>query len=491
MVESALPADLYGAAGVRALDRAAIAHASVSAHTLMLRAASAALRALQGEWSDLKRITVVCGQGNNAGDGYALAVLAQRSGFTVNVVQVGATDGLGETARLCFEAMLATGLRTQSAFDAIDDADVIVDALFGIGLTRPIAGEFADVIARINLADAPVLSIDMPSGINADTGFCMGTAVRAALTVTFIGLKQGLFTGDAPQYAGAIVFDDLDVPALTDESVRPSARLFEMGDVTSHLPPRVRTAHKGDNGHVLIVGGAPGYSGAARLAGEAAARAGAGLVSLATHPDVANIANSLRPELMVHAVTQATELMPLLARANVVAIGPGLGQSDWALALFAAVLSCKLPLVMDADALNLLALQPSRSDDWVLTPHPGEASRLLSTSTAEIHANRFSAATELQEKYGGVIVLKGAGSIVTDGKLPAVVRAGNPGMGSGGMGDALTGIIAGLSAQGFSIDDAARMGTCVHANAADRAALEGERGLLASDLMPHIRALVN
>jgi hydroxyethylthiazole kinase-like uncharacterized protein yjeF len=491
MAELRLPSDLYDVPAVRALDAAAIASEGIPALTLMMRAGAAALRVLQQQWSGIKEITILCGGGNNAGDGYALAGLAHRAGYVVTVVQVGSTDGLSDAARMCLESMLVAGLRAESEFDAIDDAGLIVDALFGIGLGRVVEGQFAAAIARVNQTRVPVLSIDIPSGINASTGQCMGVAVRAAVTITFIGLKQGLFTADGPQYTGDVVFDTLDVPLDTYAAVQPSAKLFEMHDVRSKLQPRARTAHKGDHGHVLIVGGAPGYSGAIRLAGEAAARAGAGLVSVATHPDVANSVNGTRPELMVHPVARPVDLAPLLARADVVAIGPGLSQSDWATALFAAVLDCALPLVVDADALNLLAIQPSRREAWVLTPHPGEAARLLAQTTADIHADRFASAMALQKTYGGSIVLKGAGSIVADGKLFAVLRAGNPGMGSGGMGDALTGIIAGLMAQGYAIGDAARMGACVHASAADRAATDGERGLLASDLMPHIRALVN
>jgi len=264
-----------------------------------------------------------------------------------------------------------------------------------------------------------------------------------------------------------------------------------MGTVKDYLGPRSRTAHKGGHGHVLVIGGTPGYAGAVRLAGEAAARVGAGLVSIATHPEVAASANALRPELMIHAVARPGELEPLLARADVVAIGPGLGQSDWATALFAAVRGRKIPLVVDADALNLLAMDPERREQWVLTPHPGEAARMLDTTTGEIHTDRFAAAVTLQDVYGGVVVLKGAGSIITDGDLPVVLRHGNPGMGSGGMGDVLTGVIAGLIAQGLQLAQAARLGACIHAVAADRAAAQGERGLLASDLMPHLRALVN
>jgi ADP-dependent NAD(P)H-hydrate dehydratase / NAD(P)H-hydrate epimerase len=491
MAEVALPARLYDAVAVRALDAAAINREGIPGLTLMTRAGEATFDTLRSHWPGIERVAVVCGQGNNAGDGYVLARLAHAAGYAVRVVQVGNPDKLGRDARTCFDALLDAGVSPEAELSAIDAAEVAVDALFGTGLKRDIDGPFGDAIARINLAGAAVLSIDIPSGINASTGRKMGAAARATATVTFIGVKQGLLSGDGPEYSGAITFDDLGVPAAVYASVQPSAALLDMRYVQEHLRPRSRTAHKGDHGHVLVIGGAPGYSGAVRLAGEAAARVGAGLVSVATHPEVAAMANTLRPELMVHAVSRPGELASLLARADVVAIGPGLGSSDWATALFAAVLDQERPLVVDADALNLLALEPSHREDWVLTPHPGEAARLLGSTTAEIHADRFAAATGLRDAYGGSVVLKGAGSIIADRGLPAVLHCGNPGMGSGGMGDVLTGVIAGLVAQGFALGPAACIGACVHAAAADRAALEGERGLLASDLMPHIRALVN
>jgi len=392
---------------------------------------------------------------------------------------------------LWLDSMFAAGIKPKSGLETIAAAELIVDALFGIGLSRAVEGSFATAISQINRSTQPVLSIDIPSGINATTGVCMGIAVQATVTVTFIGLKQGLFTADGAQYSGDVVFHDLDISPDIYATVPPTAKLIDMHDVSPLLQPRARTAHKWDNGHVLIIGGAPGFTGAILVAGEAAARTGAGLVSIATHPEIALGVIANRPELMVHRAARPADLASLLARVDVVAIGPGLGLSDWATAMFAAVLHRKLPLVVDADALNLLAMEPCRSDNWVLTPHVGEAARLLAITTQEIHVDRFTAARNLQEAYGGAVVLKGAGSIIADGKISCVLRDGNPGMGSGGMGDTLTGIIAGLIAQGYELEDAAWVGACVHASAGDRAATAGERGLLAMDLMPHIRELVN
>jgi hydroxyethylthiazole kinase-like uncharacterized protein yjeF len=229
-----------------------------------------------------------------------------------------------------------------------------------------------------------------------------------------------------------------------------------------------------------------------RMAGEAAMRVGAGLVTIATRPEHALNIPLARPELMTAAVQGAKDLNALLDRASVVVIGPGLGQSAWALELLAKILQSRLSVIMDADALNLLAIEPSKSHRWVLTPHPGEAARLLACSTKQIQSDRFSAALAVQEKYNGICVLKGAGSLIIDTKQTiSISNAGNPGMASAGMGDVLSGVIAGLHAQGLTLADAARVGVCLHAEAGDVAAASAERGLLASDLLPALRALVN
>lgn len=258
------------------------------------------------------------------------------------------------------------------------------------------------------------------------------------------------------------------------------------------LKPRARTASKTDFGHVLVIGGDRGMAGAVRMAGEATARVGAGLVSIATRPEHITVISSTRPELMAHGVKTAKELSPLLKRATVLVLGPGLGQSTWSQQLFKKVLSAPQPKVVDADALNLLAKKPVLRSDWILTPHPGEAARLLKSTPEKIQQDRITAALQLQKKYGGVIVLKGADTIVVgNDHKPKICNAGNPGMASGGMGDVLTGIIAGLIAQGLPLQLAAELSVCLHAAAGDLAAKEGERGLLALDLMPYLRKLVN
>jgi NAD(P)H-hydrate epimerase len=488
-----LPHTLYRAADVRALDKIAIDDYRMGGTILMERAGAAAFSVMQLRWPAARRITVVCGGGNNGGDGYIVAGLAHAEGYEVTVLHVSPLANLRGDARAAADKLMARGMKPKPYMKSkLDYADLIVDALLGTGLDREVGGELAAAIRDINASGIPVLSLDIPSGLNSDTGQVMGTSIDAEATVTFIGLKQGLFTGAGPAHTGKLFFSDLDVPPEIYTKVAPAALRVNHESEQKLFKRRSRTAHKGNFGHVLVVGGDTGYAGAVRLAAEAAARVGTGLVSVATHGLHAAAICAARPELMVHAVETTTQLSPLLQRANCIAMGPGLGQSEWSAQLFATIMDTRLPLVIDADALNLLAADPMQGDNWILTPHPGEAARMLGCTSAAIQADRYTAARNLQDRFGGVIVLKGSGTLIVDAKQNiAVCDGGNPGMASGGMGDVLTGVIAGLVAQGYALSDAARLGVCVHAAAGDAAAIEGERGLLAGDLMPWLRRLVN
>ena len=487
---TALPAELYTADQVRELDRIAIERQGIPSITLMERAGDSALDVLTRRYPDASNLIVICGGGNNAGDGYVLARLARQAGLNVRLVALVEPGQLKGDAAASAQKYLHTGTVEDAL--SIDGADIIVDALLGSGLNRQVDGVFAEAIGLVNGSAVPVLALDIPSGLNADTGVCMGTAVRADTTLTFIGLKRGLFTAQGPDFCGEVLFSDLATPVDIYSGVSADVRLIEPVEVMRNLPARPRHAHKGRYGHVLVIGGDYGYLGAALLAGCAAARAGAGLVSVATRLEHARNLPLFRPELMTAAVTSARDLDTILNRVSVVAIGPGLGQSDWAMSLFAKVLQTRLPLVVDADALNLLALEHQRRENWVLTPHPGEAARLLGVATEDIQADRFAAVTSLRDKFDGVVVLKGAGSLVVDATGPIYLnRTGNPGMAGAGMGDVLTGVIAGLMAQGMEPGMAALSGVYLHGYAADLCAGEGERGMLAGDLLPVIRSVVN
>lgn len=488
-----LPTALYRAAQVRELDRIAIEERGIPGYELMSRAGAAAFAVLQERWPQAQRLAVVCGAGNNAGDGYVVAWLARQAGFTVHVLTLSSPENLlGDALTACEDARAAGVPIEPFAAERLNGADVIIDAILGTGLERPVAGAWRDAILAINSHKAGVLALDIPSGLNADCGAIMGAAVQADATITFIALKQGLFTAQGPSYCGAVLFDDLGAPADIYPTIHPASRRYAGADLPELLPRRPRSAHKGNHGHVLIVGGELGMAGAARMAAEAAARCGAGLVSIATRQVHAVAQAAVRPELMFRGVEDIAALGDLLERADVVAVGPGLGRNDWGRRLLAIVLDSDLPLVVDADALNLLAEYPGKRDNWVLTPHPGEAARLLQTTAAQVEADRFTAVAELAVRYGGVSVLKGAGSLIAQqDEGIAVCHSGNPGMATGGMGDVLTGIIAGLLAQGLTLWQAALAGVYLHGRAGDRAAETGERGLLAMDLMPFLRKLVN
>ena len=448
---------------------------------------------LLDRWPRSQRIGIVCGPGNNGGDGYVLASHARACGRDVVVITLPDGTPRSDPARALHADWLAQGGTSQEFDGALPDVDLWVDALFGIGLARPPDGAAAGLIAALNASAVPVFALDVPSGVDADSGYAPGVAVRADCTLQFIVGKRGLYTGNGRTLAGERLIDDLQIPTALLASEPHAAELLRADALRAWLPRRARNANKGHFGHVLCVGGDHGTGGAVMLSAHAALRCGAGLVSVATRASHVSALLSSRPEAMAHAVEDSADFAPLLQRATVIAVGPGMGQAEWGRALYSAALAVNKPLVIDADALNLLAQHPQLLRDAVLTPHPGEAARLLDVSVDAIQRDRFAAAQAIAERYAATVVLKGAGSVVTaPGEVPAIIDAGNPGMASGGMGDVLTGAIAALRAQGLIAFDAARCGALLHAAAGDAAARDGgERGLLASDLFPHLRRLAN
>ncbi len=482
---------------IRAMERSALAVPGADSDMLMQAAGTGAYTRIRARWPSALNIVIVCGNGNNAGDGYVFAERALRANLAVRVLSLRPEAQLPECASRARDAAQSAGVAVE-AFDpsALEGADVVVDALLGIGVSRDLNGSYASAVKAMNAQTAPVLALDVPSGLCADTGRVFGCAVHARETLTFLAMKPGLLTGRGPEHSGHVVFDDLGVAPAHP---RPAAFAWrrELMHYKGALGRRRRTAHKGTFGHVLVIGGAAGFGGAVRLAAEAAARTGAGLISVATEPAHAAYLTLSRPEIMCRGVAHGSELSPLLARATVLIVGPGLGQSQWSLDLLRSVLRTNHPLVLDADALNLLVHEEG-SDlmagrEVVLTPHPGEAARLLNCKVADVEDNRFKAAAAIAQRYSATCVLKGAGTIVIDHghDAPVVCSAGNPGMASGGMGDVLSGVIGALIAQGMSASAASAVGVCLHASAADVAATRGERGLLASDLFEPLRELVD
>jgi NAD(P)H-hydrate epimerase len=484
-----LPDALYGAAQVRELDARLIA-AGTPGFELMQRAAHATWRALVRQWPSATELTVLAGHGNNAGDGYLVAAMAQRAGWSVRILAVGDPQRLqGDAARAHAEA-LTEGVVVQGWQPDSELRGVILDALLGTGLSGDVREPYVSAIKAINASGLPVTAVDIPSGLCADTGHVLGVAVRADLTVTFIGLKLGLFTGEAADHIGELLFNDLQASADIYRGIQVIAQRLNTANLP-RLAARAPTSHKGRFGHVLLIGGDHGFGGAILLSTETALRSGAGMVSLATRPEHVPAALTRVPEAMALGTSSANQLMSLLEKVSVLVVGPGLGQASWGRALLSSAANAALPQVWDADALNLLASGlVELPKDCVITPHPGEAARLLGISTAEVQADRPAAALALSKRYTAVVVLKGAGSLIAhpDGRL-ALCHQGHPAMATAGLGDVLAGLTGALLAQGMDGFDAACLAVWLHANAGLQQGKFG-RGLAASDLIPAIRQLL-
>ena len=438
-----------------------------------------------------KPILIFAGPGNNGGDAFVVARYLKQWFFVVTVIFAGDVAKLPPDAAQAHARWLAAGGTTIDNVPDTRNCGLVVDGLFGIGLTRDLEGRYAQWIAAINDCNAPVLAIDIPSGLNADTGRIHACCVRATHTITFIGAKPGLLTLDGPDHCGEIVIDDL---ALSSGSEIAPGQVL---GATPSLAPRLRNTHKGSHGSVGIIGGDSGMVGAALLAGRAAQKLGAGRVYVGLLAHDAPLLDAAQPELMLRAAGDVLKLDNL----SCVAIGPGLGQAPDAAFYVQCALECKLPLVIDADALNLIAtveklksLLKQIVTVKVLTPHPAEAARLLACSTRDVQVNRVAAATALAEQFNAHVVLKGAGSVCASPQQTWRINvSGNPSMASAGMGDVLTGIIAALLAQGVDAHRALHSAVWLHGAAADAcvAAGAGPAGLTASETIDAARQLMN
>ncbi|MCH1932052.1 NAD(P)H-hydrate dehydratase [Shewanella sp. A25] len=490
---SSLPTALYSQAQIRAGELLAVARGEATLYGLVERAGKAAFSYLNqyiDKFSSPKKVTVVilAGSGNNGADALVCARYALEMNVNLQVLITKQT-GTAEFEQALNTFLTAGGTLALPELHAIKQADIIVDGLLGTGVKGPLRENVVSLIEAVNQSQGWILSLDLPSGIEADTGGCSPIAVMADVTLCFGGLKQGLLTSKARQHCGVLAFDDLGLmPYFTEESaVRVGRELLK-----GFFAARARDSHKGLSGKVVLIGGDLGMAGAIRLASEACLRAGAGLVTVISRPEHQLVVNVSRPEIMFWGCELVDmEVYLRLGWGQVIVLGPGLGKQDWGYNLLKAAGLSDKPCVIDADALNLLSTEPRKQHNWVLTPHPGEAARLLGMSVAEIEADRFAAVRALQQKYGGVVLLKGAGTLIFDGKQMVVAPVGNPGLASGGCGDVLSGIIGALMAQGMDNMQATIVGVVVHGCAADLSAVQGERGMLASDLMPFIRQLVN
>lgn len=459
---------------------------------LMQRAGEAAFNHIRACWPEKKHWLILCGHGNNGGDGYIVARLAQSAGLQVTLIACEGTKALPEEAQQAREAWLAAGGEIHAPETPWpDQLEVIVDALLGTGLNRAPGEHYARLIEKANRASAPVFAIDIPSGLVAADGTAPGAVMDAAHTLTFIALKPGLLTGKARDYVGQLHFHALGLDAWLSGQAAPIAR-YDASALARWLPPRKPTSHKGDHGKLVIIGGDSGTAGAIRMTGEAALRAGAGLVRVLTHKDNLTPLLTARPELMAQELSEQA-LDEALKWADFIVIGPGLGQRDWGKDALEKVKKSAKPMLWDADALNLLAITGDKRQNRIITPHPGEAARLLNVKTSEIESDRLLAARNLVERYGGVAVLKGAGTLIaSEAGEVAIADVGNAGMATGGMGDVLSGIIGSLSGQKLSLYDAACAGCVAHGAAAEAVSLRlGTRGMLATDLFSELYLFVN
>src|SRR3990167_5507245 len=410
----AIKTPIYQTPQIREFERLAQTRFDIAPSVLMQRAGHAAFDFFMRRGPQAKSIAVFCGSGNNGGDGYVFAQLAQERGLTVKVWQLGQHDKMKDEAKQAQQKCLKANVSMSPFTEKLDlqQTDVVVDAMCGIGLSTDLREETRQVIEKIQRSQLPVLAMDIPTGIEADTGRVLGGALHATATMTFIGFKLGLMTGNGMAYAGELVLNDLQLPVDVFAGAEPVAEKIHLNAYAPYLKPRLRDWHKGLSGHVLVVGGHVGFSGAVNMAAQAAFRVGAGRVSVATRPEHAAVLTAACPEIMCHGVESARALQPLIEKADVIVVGPGMGLTAWSRALWQAVMAVDKPLVVDADGLNMLAKTKLAKENWVLTPHPGEAARLLKKTTTEVQADRLAAGQALQKHYGGGWVLKGAGRLV-------------------------------------------------------------------------------
>lgn len=480
---------LYSAEQVRELDRRAIEDFQIPSYELMCKAGQVLLDIVHLRWSTAKKILIVCGSGNNAGDGYVLGRLLD-TGAKVDVYTAMDLEHLSGDARRAYnDYQKALNRPVLSKLPDLANYDLIVDALFGSGLCRNVEGHYADIIQSLNDSKLPILAVDVPSGLNATTGSVCGIAVKASVTATFIGSKRGLLTNDGPDYSGLLIVDELGVPADVFATLPGSVQRLTP-KIMNHISDRTQNAHKGSYGSVLLLGANTGMEGAVALTGLACLRVGAGLVKTAGRSGINNMLAI--PDLMRVDVSDSEHLRSVLPSMSVLAAGPGLGMDDWAKACFELITNASQPMVLDADALNILAQDNKTiTAPLILTPHPAEAGRLLGCSTTKVQADRFSAVVDIARRYRAVVVLKGCGTLISDGEVTFVCDRGNPSMACAGMGDVLTGVISGLLALGLPAFEAAKAGVYLHAYAGDLAEAELGTGLTASDVAGYIpRALM-
>ena len=474
----------------------------------MQRAAEFALDVILKEFGPLEELVIFCAKGKNSGDGFLLGSLAKEFGLNVTIVTCCPSKEIKGVSSKAFKEMKASKARIISINSIgklkVSRKAVIVDALIGTGIKGNLRKNIKDSILALNRLGTklPVVSLDIASGVNPDTGEVKDICVYADITITFVAQKRGCFTSIGKKVSGEVMYSDLEIPKKLFTKVTATSSIVNFEEYIDKVVYREQDAHKGNFGHVLVIGGDRGLGGAGLLASKAAVYSGAGLTSLVTRPEHVNASLVSCPEVMVKGVNSGQDLEEHLIKPTVIAIGPGLGQTAWSEQMIQRVFweaeKREVTVIMDADALNLipkLKLSSKLPRRLVLTPHPGEAATLLNTNVETIESDRFAYSAKIQKKFNATVVLKGSGTVICHKKNGiqqwGVCNAGNPGMASGGMGDVLTGIIAGMLAQGLTPKEASEVGVDLHAKAADQASFDlGEVGLTPSDVIEELRYLL-
>lgn len=475
---------LYTPESVYQLDRAAVEQDGFSETELMQHAGARVWREVIFRWPSVSKVTIFAGSGNNGGDAFVVALCARASGVEIQMITMGDLARQSDTAKFYKQKWLDGGGQFEPWDGQELEGEIVIDGLLGIGIQRALDEDWQSLIECINQQDLPLVAIDIPSGLDGATGNPRPVALVADLTVTFIGVKTGHFLAQGQDHCGELVFDDLGISSAVRAGVSPA-----LGEIEECLlpAPRLRDSHKYDYGHVLIVGGNDGMTGAVSLAAKAALRTGSGLVSALVHPAGCH-ALSVVPEVMTRSWDQLESLLP---DASVILVGPGLGHDESAQAILSKITRASQPVIVDADALQPGFLKQLRSEQVIITPHPGEAARLLGQTSAGIQQDRILSCRELVEQFNCVAILKGSGSLVGSSEAIEINLRGHAGMATAGMGDVLAGMVASLVGQGMDSYQAARSAVLIHALSAEHFAQGADiSGLIASDVVDAIPQVI-
>lgn len=481
---------------MRKIDKYCIEELGIPSIVLM---ENAAFKAAKNIGENVKNIIMVCGTGNNGGDGLAIARQLYKKGKYITVFLIGNAEKMSKDCKINYNILKNMGLKIINIKDsngisylkeAAEKSEIIVDAIFGTGLNKKVEGLFSEVISQINYSKKYIVAIDVPSGLNSDNGLIMGNCVKANKTISFEAYKTGFLQYGNDLYTGDIIVEDIGVPEFVLEKFCDNSFILDENIIKNGILQRNKYCHKGDYGKVTIFAGSKGYSGAAYISTQAAVKTGSGLVTLCTHKEMQNILSEKLVEAMTVSYDEEDKINEAIEKSSVIAIGPGMGNNKFTLDILKKVISTsKVPIVIDADGINVLkdnvSLLANKNAPIVLTPHLGEMSKITNISVEAIRNNRVEIAQNFARKFDVIVLLKGYHTVITDGKYTAINSTGNSAMASGGMGDCLTGMIASFIGQQYHPLKAACMAAYIHGYCGETLS-ENMFSVTASDLLNKI-----